>query len=368
MRKERLSAILLLCSLLLCLASCGGAPAASPPLPTRPLVSAIRWDFGMGLLERGGTTRGFWGTLKAEEKSGMTTKEMLEVWEWDGSAPKKTSRVEMPALLSTTVLPNDLFLSRVCGEDTDVRWPLTLESYATKEVLKTFELPTGSSVRWTGTSGNGKFVAVLLMENNMAGMRVGILEVAEKDLRWVGKVGDVLSGDLRGVTASNDGQYVALAGWKNKMALVDALAGATLWVERPPNTGSLGYGAFSSDGTILYGGDSSGAQVFAFETRTGKVLRRWIASETGGDIYGQRISCMAVSPDDKWIAVGTNPEGLVFVFDTASEGKPIMVRGGGTMIVSFSPDSRYLATVGGGVMVWDIGGPVLEGCRMQGQT
>ena len=137
--------------------------------------------------------------------------------------------------------------------------------------------------------------------------------------------------------------------------MADAQTQEVRVVKDPDGVIKFRYAVFSSDGKTVYVADSGGGTVYAVDTATGNIVRHWMATQTGEDIYAQRISCLTISPDDRWIAVGTRPEGLVFVFDAASEGKPIMINGAGTLIVSFSPDSRYLATVGAGIKVWDFG-------------
>ena len=65
-----------------------------------------------------------------------------------------------------------------------------------------------------------------------------------------------------------------------------------------------------------------------------------------------------MSPDGQWLAAGTGPEGHVYLWNTVSaDSKPRLLPHGGTtiLIVSFSPDSRHLASVAGGkIKVWKL--------------
>ena len=93
------------------------------------------------------------------------------------------------------------------------------------------------------------------------------------------------------------------------------------------------------------------------DVKTGNVVSRWYASASGQEEYGHRISCMAVSPDGRWVAAGTGPEGLVFVGSTATNKcVKILNHGMGTiLLVHFSPDSKALATfVPGTLKVWNV--------------
>ena len=67
------------------------------------------------------------------------------------------------------------------------------------------------------------------------------------------------------------------------------------------------------------------------------------------------ISKVAASPDGRFVAAGTGPMGLVYLW-SAQSGKRLKVfgHGGSTiLILSFSPDSKALASVASGMIkVW----------------
>jgi WD40 repeat protein len=186
--------------------------------------------------------------------------------------------------------------------------------------------------------------------------RVGRIHLPTGELSWVGQLTGRGIATVRQLAVSDDGKYVAVGGWENGVALIDASQSKVLWSGRPPTEVSTGYVVFSADGLTLYSAGSEGC-VYTIDTLTGKITSQWWASPLGRSIYGYRVSCLTVSGDGQWVAAGTGPEGHVYLFNTASPGKPRMLPHGLNTIlaVSFSPDSQYLASVGGGsIKVWSV--------------
>jgi WD40 repeat protein len=181
------------------------------------------------------------------------------------------------------------------------------------------------------------------------------VDVPTLDIRVVGDLA-CDEGALGQITVSDDGEYVAVAGCNNKVAVLSATLQKVLWIHQAYRD-DLRYVVFSSGGLTLYTGGRPAAFVYAIETKTGKVTAQWAATTTGKPIYGHRMSCLAVSPDDRWVAAGTAPEGQVYLFDVTGKEKPRMLLHGltTTAIVSFSPDSLYLASFAGGkIKIWSV--------------
>lgn len=317
-------------------------------------------------LGQGGGFSG-WGHTKDGFFGISVRPEILDTWKWSGAGVEKELAVELPDLLDVVVLPDNRYLACMSPGDAYTPWPLIIGSLGARGVIKKWEPPTGWGFHGAGVSRNRKFAALTLEEDysnppedcewDNPRLRVGLVDISALKIRWVAELRGGGRHTIRRIAVSDDGRYIAIGGWKNRVALVDASLRNVLWVERPAGANSLGYVVFSSNGLLLYAGDPAGGCVYALETKTGKVTGRWFATETGEAIYGHRISCLAISPDDSWVAAGTGPEGQVYLFHVTTDEKPRLLPHGliTTLIVSFSPDSRHLASVGGGrIKVWRV--------------
>jgi WD40 repeat protein len=318
------------------------------------------WTGVKGFQEWGQSLGGFYG---------ISTDENYLEWKWNGATVQRETPVVLPDCLKFLPLPNERYLA-IARPDTDkAAWPLVLAHLTTKDAIKKWEPPNSWGYDQTGGSRGGKYVVVTLTEESTKPpldydwknprLRVGLMDIASADLRWVFEHrGEIHGGISKKVTASEDGKYIAITGWNHGVALIDTSKKSIKWTKLPSGAVSFSYAVFSSNGELLYAADSGGGCVYAFDTRTGTILRQWYATVTGRSIYGHRISCLALSPDDAWIAAGTGPEGQVFLFSTASsEGKPILFPHGmsTTLIVSFSPDSKHLASVAyGKIKLWAV--------------
>jgi WD40 repeat protein len=153
---------------------------------------------------------------------------------------------------------------------------------------------------------------------------------------------------------------VAVAAWdaEGGVTMIEVATKQKLWSRRP-GSNVISYLAFSPDSRVVYGGGTEGA-VYAMDVKTGNRLSRWYASASGKEEYGHRISSLAVSPDGRWIAAGTGPEGLVFVGSTATNKCVKILKHldgilGSVAVVQFSPNSQALATfVPGTLRVWNV--------------
>jgi hypothetical protein len=321
-------------------------------------VQRIAWD---------GQEEGFseWGQAVNGIFATSAKPNVLVTWHWNGQTLKKDPTVPLPRVLRIVVLGGGRYLSlRRPGNEYDP-WPLTLASVGQEGVIKEWACPKGDGYSHTGGSRNGKFVAVtaditparLADDDYKPLTRIGRVDLEKQEMTWVGELAGYGVNMVRQIAVSDDGEYIAIGGWDNGIALANTSQQKVLWSLRPKTESGSRYVGFASDGLTLYVGGSEGC-VYAMDTKTGRVLRQFYATSTGQSIYGHRISCLAVSPDDAWVAVGTGPEGEIYVFDTTGKSPPKMLPHGMTtvLIVSFSPDSSRLASVAGSIVkVWSIG-------------
>jgi WD40 repeat protein len=113
--------------------------------------------------------------------------------------------------------------------------------------------------------------------------------------------------------------------------------------------------AFSPDGRTLYAGGTSG-WVYAYEASSGRVTMRVLASRETKPVYGYRVSKVDVSPDGTLVAAGTGPDGDVYVWDTKTGKRVVVISSKGSTVsdLAFSPDSRELVVGGGMRMALDV--------------
>ena len=291
---------------------------------------------------------------------------MLQIWEWQGAGMREAMSVGLPSCLGFRPLSGDRYFAQIKPK-VPGHWPLVVGSLPSCDPIKTWPDPQGWRYDRTGTSRNGKFAAVTLehdiddpppgLDFRVRAIRVALIDVTTLEMQHVSELRTTGARSLGTVAVSDDGKYIALAGWDSGVAMVDTERKKVLWSGREKGATYMAYASFSRDASAIYVGETCGF-VYKKATKTGKVLRRLCATETGKPIYGHRISCIAVSPDNSWVAVGTGPEGLVFAWNTKSDDiRPLVFPHGliTTLALSFSPDSTHLATWGGGkIKIWKL--------------
>ena len=293
---------------------------------------------------------------------------VFEVWKWNGN---KLVRLRERALRNewlATCLQDDRY---ICGSlPGNEPHGLHVKSIVTGAMIWNWAYLPGWYCDVIGLSRDGARVALCLAEGtgergppgsdyNRPRIRLGLMESDATEIDWVTTLtgdGAGACGNVRSVIPSDDGTYIAVASWDHKLAMVDVSAGALLWAKQPRGEVNLGYAAFSPDSDVVYTGGTM-AVVYGMDVRTGKVLSSWVAGRSGQPEYGHRIACVAVSPDGRWVAAGTGPEGRVWVF-RERDGKHVATldHGGSTVqLVHFSPDSSALASfVPGTLKIWKV--------------
>lgn len=293
---------------------------------------------------------------------------VLDVFVWSGETLKKRNEVALPACVAVSWTEKGDCLFNPLGKSRSSETIVLLKAGGNATTSR-WPVPGGWDCLQTQPSENGRYVGACLSEDpgepaadyawDVDRAMIGLLTPDEEDIQWVrlqGRKGQAISGDIRSVRPSNDGKYVAVGGWDCGVAMIDVAAQSVLWSRRPPRETCAYYVAFAPDASVVYAGGTDGI-VYVMDVRTGNVLGQWCASPSGKAEYGHRISSLAVSPDGRWVAAGTGPEGLLFVGSaTLHKVVAVLDHGGSTvLLVHFSPDSSALASfVPGTLKVWKV--------------
>jgi len=291
------------------------------------------------------TQRGFF----TDVRGGDGECEAMVRWTWDGGTLRREENVA-PEPYIYIALTADLILTRSPGRERDVD-VIRLIRIRSGEVRGSWVVK-GDSHFELGSSRNGKYAAVMI-ESRTGDFRkdhykLGVIDVDAGTIEWVLESTE-WSGLCPFVGVSDDGRFVLAGQIRGPgVRMIDVREKRILWNARPPDVVSMRKVLFSSDGSVIYVADHGGGCVYKMDAMTGRVLDHWYATRRGVSVYGERIACMALSPDGAWLAAGTLGE--VFMFTTTTPGtRPIVYRHreqpGPVLVVSFSPDSRHLASM-----------------------
>lgn len=291
---------------------------------------------------------------------------VLDVWKWQGDIVSKKAAITIPDRhwLSIAWTRDDNYL--VLGWENDsTSSAILLRNGTTNEVLRTFPEDEGWDIDVSHPSSNGKYVAVWACQDFSLPdfdfsaprrLRLGRIGEETKEIRWVeAQPGTVHAETVMNAVASDDGAYVAVAGWQHGAAVIDVSQGKCLWQKRPRSEACFQDIAFSSDNKLVYAGGTEGC-VYAMKVEDGEIVSRWWATPSGKSEYGYRITTISVSADGRFVAAGTGPAGHVHLFSTKDGERRILNHGGSTIVMtSFSPDSNRLATVAAGeIKIWKL--------------
>ncbi len=266
-----------------------------------------------------------WGSGGAYLYGVSATTDRLDVWTWKGDAVQQCQ--EPTRVYPTTCIAPISDSRHVAPQGKDAAGNISLVLVDTKTQVEEarWTLPKGWYCHNMRVSGNGRYVALELQDNRTDDRNfdrdevpLGLLDVDRKHISWpaslLGRRG--AADTVEAVAASNDGSWMAVAGWDSGAAVVDVHEGRVLWASKPPREANLADIAFSGDNRTVYTGGTMGC-VYGMETANGRVTSKWFTTESGKPVYGHRISTVAVSPDGRYVAAGTGPTGLVSTANSA---------------------------------------------------
>lgn len=332
-------------------------PAGRSRVPSGTVVRS-QPDSTMEWMGRGGGF-GDWGCGGKYLYARSVNPVILDVWQWEGEVLTKLFEVNRDGEYSLSWIDGDLII--FSGLD-GYKPFMGLRNARSGKLLRRWDPPVGYYCDHFDLNRNGEFVALCLTEEVGEGgppdrdgwrtrLKVGLFSVCSKDLKWIATLTGVTN-QVEHAAVSDDGAYIAVAGWENSLVLIDVATQKVLWTFKP--AGPQYHVAFSPDGETVYSGGTLG-MIHSIEVETGRLLDSWATTRSGRDEYLHRLSCLAASGDGRWVAAGAGLEGKAYLFDTRT-GKlaQILAHGGGAVrLLSFSPDSKVLATfVPGSLKVW----------------
>jgi WD40 repeat protein len=221
---------------------------------------------------------------------------------------------------------------------------IVLWDVATRRELQRFTL--GSPVRCMAFSHDGKTLA-------SGGDQENILLWDVEARRKAGLLAGTGPSGLSDLAFSADDRLLASASSIGTVSLWDVAAGRVLAWPLTSSLGSVACLAFSPDGkTVAWGGDNARLGLWDTSTRRGLGL-------PGGEATYWVVT---YSPDGTILATANEDGLLLWDAATRAQLRPPLEGLGDTALLTFSPDSKWLAVHGGAagrrlIRIWNISAP-----------
>lgn len=333
----------------LVLASCRLPVRAAELSPERTL----EWPKSQANTARG--ARGAVLFAIAEDRATLAT------WCWKGDSLRKMPTYSFKEEVSSFALVSE-------SECILTSW----HAKDTQQYLQTHDFKTGDSrqqplprdwyVRLGQAEENGKCVPVWGKpypdrDTQHPNVRIGVVDGDTGDIDWCATLAsDNLTAMLplcaQSLLLSNDGAHIGVAGWDNQVAMIDVRTKNVLWIVKPTQEVSPRFLAFTPDNRHIYAGGLAGI-LYTMDVRTGQILSQREDKNPHGNtsLYCREIAAVSASPDGRFIAIGTAPDGLVLLY-SIRDGQSYLLRHvpveheARIEVLSFSPDSKRLASCG----------------------
>lgn len=234
---------------------------------------------------------------------------------------------------------------------------LILTDLKAEKELGNLSLSYGSEIKKIASSYNGKFGIISISENEK--IKLGLFNSNFKDLSIVFEINK--DDNLSDFAVNDEGNMIAGAG-KNDKAWIfvkDIKNNKILWEKTFDEYGLFTIVKFSPDGKQIYAAEKV-RFIIVLDAANGNVLKTYEMPEYPTPAHQkQNISCLAVSPNNKILAVDTEPAGTVW-FWNVSAGQKIGEIDVGELTVSdiaFSPDGQNIATgclVSPEIKIWKV--------------
>ncbi len=307
---------------------------------------------------------------------------VLHTWRWTDDTMKTINNVPVgEGILSFAPLRCDIWLVS-CYYESDDHVDFCIGSLKSGNVVDSWPQPTGWYAELGRASHNGAHVAAWSVPRpaktgTREPVRFGLVALKEKEFDWSAAIiapSGTAEGSIKSLVPTEDGRHIGVAGWDNGIAMIDTVKKKVTWVASPLNKPEMRDSthidkvpwselaldeistrdiAFTPDSKLVYAGGDEAA-VFGIDVLTGAIVSRWEVIATLAD--PGTITNISVSPDGRFVAAGTGPEGQVYLFSTKDGKRHILNHGGSTILItSFSPDSKRLASFAAGkIKIWKL--------------
>ena len=291
----------------------------------------------------------------------------LEVWRWSDDTIKKRYSVQFDRDISSAALgPANMWTCELFDKQQGAE--ICIGDLKSGKIIARRKLLFQDANVWKSTgdggahlgrsSRNGKYVGVWddqSFEKHI--VRFGLVAPDGKSFNWIVDLHpEHYSAKFSyPVVPSDNGAFIGVGGWENGIAVIDVAKKRVLWTLKPELDADINDIAFSPDIKFVYAGGVRGL-VYGVKLETGEIVSKWWATLSKKEEYGHYIDTISVSPDGKFVAAGTIPDGLAWLFSAKDGHRRIFEHGGkGVYMTAFSPDSKRLASYGAGkIKIWKL--------------
>ena len=242
---------------------------------------------------------------------------------------------------------------------------LILTDLKADKELASLSLPYGAECKKLKISQNSKFgaVSIILKEGAQKDwLKLGLFDSGLKNVSFVFQK-DTGAEDflLYDFAITNDGNFIAGAGQKNRawVFVIDTKTQTVQWEKTFDEYGQFTLVEFSPDGRTLFVSEKI-RHIIALDSATGKTIRVFeMPLYSARGYQKQNISSIAISPNGRVLAADSEPAGTVWFWDIKTGRESASFHVGDLTIssITFSPDSKYLATgcmVSPEIKIWKV--------------
>jgi WD40 repeat protein len=308
----------------------------------------------------------------------------VDIWQWGDASVKKQFHVGHDHVSSLGILPHGKWVSLPYDAKTPTQY-FCLGSVTSGKVIERWsDKDLDLSIASIGQGSlNGKYLTIWSTHGFEPRMvRFGFISSNGKSLDWIVTIpwekDSMPQASIHQVVPSNDGVYIAVARFHFGVAMIDVSNKKIAWVASSvaPEEGSEESWkripldennptriVFRPDSKVVYVGGTTEA-IIGLNVDTGKVVSRWKMPtlpnlERRPITYTPLIQSLSASADGRFVAAGTTPDGLVFLFTTNNGQCQVLKHSGpkraNVSLLSFSPDSKRLATEAAGqIKIWKL--------------